>query len=126
MRCEECSAAHDGDVFLCNDVKFGALIMCHTAYHNKHHNKQDGCAHYGLHNVADVTSIVASSNLVTSYMKCSSAVRALNASIFRNLTKVFDSGRGRKIRSDAKGIVASAAGRQRNHVIACLGKLRMK
>ena len=42
MRCEECSAAKGKDVFLCNDVKFGALVMCHTAYHNKHHNKQDG------------------------------------------------------------------------------------
>ena len=52
--------------------------------------------------------------------------KAEHPSIFRDLTKVFDSGRGRKIRSDAKDIVASAAGLQQNHVIACLGKLRMK
>ena len=35
MRCEECSA-------VCNDVKGGVLVMCHMAYHNKHHNKQYG------------------------------------------------------------------------------------
>ena len=42
--------------------------MCHTAYHNKHHNKQYGLAPYGLEDVAYVTSVVASSNLVTPYM----------------------------------------------------------
>ena len=52
--------------------------------------------------------------------------KAEHPSIFHDLGKVFDSGRGRKMRSDAKGIVASAgcqAGAGRTGIIACLTSL---
>jgi hypothetical protein len=40
MRCEECSAMLEKNVFLCNDTKKGVPILCHQAYHKKYHNKK--------------------------------------------------------------------------------------
>ena len=40
MRCEECSALRNKNVFFCNDTKKGVPVLCHIAYHNKYHNKK--------------------------------------------------------------------------------------
>ena len=51
--------------------------------------------------------------------------RAEHPTWLRNISKVFDSGVGQKMRSDAKGLIAGA-GRQRTHVLTRLGALRTK
>ena len=40
MHCEECSSMGDGIKFFCNTTKNGKAYHCHTAYHNKYHNKK--------------------------------------------------------------------------------------
>ena len=40
MRCEECSAERNKNVFFCNDTKNGKPVLCHIAFHNKYHNKK--------------------------------------------------------------------------------------
>jgi hypothetical protein len=40
MHCEECSAMGDDLKFFCNTMKNGKAYRCHTAYHNKYHNKK--------------------------------------------------------------------------------------
>ena len=40
MRCEECSACVERDIFLCNVMKNGQSIYCHIAYHRKYHNEK--------------------------------------------------------------------------------------
>ena len=40
MRCEECSALRQKNMFFCNDTKKGVPTLCHIAFHNKYHNKK--------------------------------------------------------------------------------------
>ena len=37
--CEECTALRGKDVHFCNSSKKGVPVLCHMAYHNKHHSK---------------------------------------------------------------------------------------
>jgi hypothetical protein len=40
MRCEECSARLQMDVYLCNGYVKGVPVNCHWHYHIYHHNKE--------------------------------------------------------------------------------------
>ena len=43
LYCEECTAAHGKNIYLCNAFRCGSIDNCHFAYHNKYHKKyEDG------------------------------------------------------------------------------------